>query len=247
MNPFVLVHGSNGGGWVWKWVAPLLREAGHEAYAPTLSGLSDRAHLLKCGIDLGTHISDVANLLVYEDLSDVILVGNSYAGMVISGVAAHVPERLRLLVYLDAYVPDAGQSAVDLWPEERRAAAQEADPTGEGLAQPPPLSLFGVSEPGLVDWVDARLTPHPIGTYTQPVPPGDAASAALERTFVYCTGNPSTTPDVFGPSAEKARSLGWEVREMAAGHVAMLTAPEELSALLLEIASGVRKVHRGTR
>jgi len=240
VNPFVLVHGSSGGSWVWKRVAPLLREAGHEVHAPTLSGLSDRGHLLSCGIDLATHISDVAKLLVYEDLANVILVGNSYAGMVISGVAAEAPERLQRLVYLDAYVPDAGQSAVDLWPEARRAAAEEADPAGEGLAQPPPLSLFGVTDPELVDWVNARMTPHPVGTYTQPVPHGDARSAALERTFIYCTGNPASTPDVFGPSAEKARTMGWKVHEMAAGHLAMLTAPEELAGLLLEIAAGVR-------
>jgi pimeloyl-ACP methyl ester carboxylesterase len=237
MNPFVLVHGSSDGSWVWKKLAPLLRRAGHEVHAPTLSGLSDRKHLLSCGINLTTHINDIANLLVYEDLSDVILVGNSYAGMVITGVAAIVPQRLRLVIYLDAYVPEAGQSAVDLWPPERRAFAEQADPAGEGLAQPPPLALFGVSDAGLMDWINARMTPHPVGTYTEPVPPGNAESAALERAFIYCTDNPSTTPDVFGPFAEKARAKGWRVYEIATGHLAMLTAPDELAGLLLEIAA----------
>jgi pimeloyl-ACP methyl ester carboxylesterase len=236
--PIVLVHGSNDGSWVWKRVAPMLRAAGHEVYAPTLSGLADRRHLLDSGIDLNTHVEDVANLLVYEDLSDVILVGHSYAGMVISGVAASVPERLKRVVYLDAYVPEPGQSAVDLWPEERRAYAERADPTGEGSAQPPPLSLFGVTDPGLAAWIESRMTPHPGATYTQPVAPGDARSAALERVFISCTGNPATTPNFFGPFAQKARSSGWAVHEIAAGHLAMLTAPESVAEVLLEIAAG---------
>ncbi len=236
-NPIVLVHGSNGGGWVWKRVAPVLRAAGHDVYTPTLSGLADRRHLLASGIDLTTHVDDVANLLVYEDLSDVTLVGHSYAGMVISGVAATAPERLKRVVYLDAYVPDPGQSATDLWPEERRAYAERADPSGEGVARPPPLALFGLTDPGLVEWIEARMSPHPVATYAQPVPRGDARSAALERVFISCTANPATTPDVFGPFAEKARSSGWAVYEVAAGHLVMFTAPEELAQVLSEVAA----------
>src|SRR5574340_543741 len=115
---FVLVHGSHDGGWIWQKLAPLLRAAGHTVYTPTLTGLSDRSHLLAYGVNLTTHITDVANLLYYEDLSDVVLVGNSYAGMVITGVAARTPERLKLVVYLDAYLPDDGRSELDLWPNE---------------------------------------------------------------------------------------------------------------------------------
>src|SRR3990170_4037586 len=121
MATFVLVHGSFGGGWVWQKVTPLLRAGGFDVYTPRLTGLSDRSHLLDCGVDLTTHITDVASLLFYEDLSDVVLVGHSYAGMVITGVAAQVPERLGLLVYLDGYVPDEGQTEVYLWPPAMRA------------------------------------------------------------------------------------------------------------------------------
>lgn len=103
-----------------------------------------------------------------------------------------------------------------------------------------------MTDPELADWMSARMTPHRVGTYTQPVPHGDARSAAVERTFIDCTGNPPSTPDVFGPSAEKARAMGWTVHELAAGHAAMLTAPEELAALLLEIAAEVRRAGRGT-
>lgn len=239
MSTFVLVHGSNGGGWVWKKLTPLLRAAGHDVYAPTLTGLSDRSHLLHCEVDLTTHITDVTNLVAYEDLADVILVGNSYGGMVITGVAAMAPERLKLLVYLDAYVPEDGQSEADLWPPERRAMAEEAEAEAEGLAQPPPLAIFGVNDPELVDWINERVSPQPVSTYIEPVPPGNVKSEVLPRVFIHCTGNPSTTPDVFGPFAVKARDKGWDVYEIATGHLAMLTAPKELSELLHAISEHI--------
>ena len=153
MPTFVLVHGTGHGGWCWQKVAPLLRAAGSEVYAPTLTGLGDRSHLLDCGVDLTTHITDVASLLFYEDISDVVLVGHSYAGMVITGVAAIVPERLRLLVYLDAYVPDEGQSEFDLWPSEMRAEIQADEAAGRGLRPPPTPALMGITDPELADWV----------------------------------------------------------------------------------------------
>lgn len=240
MATFVLVHGSSGGGWVWQKLGPLLRAAGHEVYAPTLTGLSDRSHLLPCGVNLTTHITDVANLLVYEDLSEVALVGNSYGGMVITGVAARVPERLKLLVYLDAYLPADGQSEFDLLPAEMRSARQaDADANG-GVIPPPPPAIFGVTDPALADWVTARSTPQPLATYTEPVPDGNAESARVSRVYIRCTGNPVTTPDLFAPAAAKARASGWQTHELAAGHLAMLTAPRELASLLLEIVAGGR-------
>jgi pimeloyl-ACP methyl ester carboxylesterase len=237
MHPFVLVHGSHSGGWIWQKVAPLLRAGGYEVYTPTLTGLSDRSHLLDCGVDLTTHITDVVSLIFYEDISDVVLVGHSYAGMVITGVAAKVPERLKLLVYLDAYVPDDGQSEVDLWPAEMRAAIQADEAAARGLRQPPPPAIFGITDPEMADWVRARWTPQPLTTYTQPVPSGTARSAALPRVYIHCTGGPTTSTPLFAPFAAKARADGWQVREMATGHVAMLTAPRELAGLLLELSA----------
>ena len=232
---FVLVHGSNGGGWVWQKLAPLLRSAGHAVYTPTLTGLSDRSHLLHCGVNLTTHITDIANLLLYQDLSEVVLVGNSYAGMVSTGVATKVPERLKLLVYLDAYLPADGQSEFDLLPAEMRAAREAEAAAHEGVVQPPPPAIFGVKDPVLAEWIKARSTPHPLATYTEPVPAGNAESATLPRVFIRCIGNPATTPDLFAPSAEKARAAGWHVHELAAGHLAMLTAPREVAELLLKL------------
>lgn len=234
MATFVLVHGSFGGGWVWQEVTSLLRAAGHEIYTPRLTGLSDRSHLLSCGVDLTTHITDVADLLFYEDLSKVVLVGHSYAGMVITGVAAEVPERLRLLVYLDAYVPEDGQSEVDLWPAEWQDAIQAEEAAGKELREPLPPATLGITDPEMEDWLKARMTPHPLATYTEPVPAGSAESAALPRGFVYCTEGPIT--HVFAPFAEKARAEGWELRELATGHMAMLTAPREVAELLLDLA-----------
>jgi pimeloyl-ACP methyl ester carboxylesterase len=235
MGTFVLVHGTGCGGWVWKKLTPLLRAEGYEVYTPTLTGLGDRSHLLGGRVGLSTHITDVANLLFYEDISEVVLVGNSYAGMVITGVAATVPERLKLLVYLDAYLPAEGQSEIDLLPAEMRAARQEDAAAHGGVTQPPPPAIFGVSDPPLADWVTARLTPHPYATYTEPVPAGNIRSTALPRVFIHCTGNPATTPELFASSRDKARASGWQVHELAAGHLAMLTAPRELAKLLLEL------------
>lgn len=232
---FVLVHGSHDGGWIWHKLGPLLRAAGHEVYTPTLTGLSDRSHLLGCGVNLTTHVTDVANLLFYEDLSDVALVGNSYAGMVITGVAARIPERLKQLVYLDAYLPDDGQSEADLWPAEMRAAIEADEAATKGLRQPPPPALFGVTDPEMAEWLAARMTPQPLATYTEPVSVGGARSGAIRCAYIHCTSGQVST-SIFAPFAAKARAYGWDVRELAADHVAMLTAPHAVAELLLDIA-----------
>ncbi len=235
MAIFVLIHGSNGGGWVWTKLAPLLRAAGHTVYAPTLSGMSDRSHLLDCEVTLTTHIADIANLLFYEDLSDVILVGSSYAGMVITGVAALAPERIKHVVYLDAYTPADGQCEFDLLPPDVRASRQAEGALHGGLLQAPDPTIFGVTDPALAAWVKARSTLQPITTYAEPVPAGNAKSAALPRSFIHCIGNPSMTPRLFDQFADKARAAGWPVYALAAGHLAMLTAPCELAKLLLQL------------
>ncbi|MBA2668446.1 MAG: alpha/beta hydrolase [Trueperaceae bacterium] len=234
MATFVLVHGSHDGGWVWQRLAPLLREAGHAVYAPTLTGLADRQHLIDCDVNLTTHVTDIVGLLTFEDLSDVSLVGNSYGGMVITGVAAKVPQRLARLVYLDAYVPDDGQCAADLWPPERRAFSEPVVSGPTRVAAPPSPALFGVSDPTMIAWMTTRMTPHPLATYEEAVSVGNAASLAVPRTFIHCTDTPVSTPDVFSPFAAKARSRGWTVHEIDTGHVPMLTAPQALAAVLLD-------------
>lgn len=242
---FVLVHGTGAGGWCWQRVARRLRAAEFEVYAPTLTGLGDRSHLADCGVNLQTHVRDIAGLLFYEDITDAVLVGHSYGGMVVTGVAPLVPERLRLIVYLDAYVPDAGQSEADLWTPEMRNEILGGPEGGKGLRSPPPASLMGIADPALARWYAARVTPHPLGSFTQPVPHGTTASDAVPRAYISCTDGPLVS--LFGPVAARARSKGWEVRTIAAGHEAELVAPLELAGLLIELAcaGGRRDESRG--
>lgn len=233
MTVFVLVHGTSHGAWCWRKVTPLLRAAGCDVYAPTLTGLADRSHLLECGVTLSTHVTDVVNLLFYEDLSDVVLVGHSYAGMVITAVAATAPERLRQLIYFDAYLPDEGQTEVDLWPPDMRAEieADEHARSGTRLVTP---EQMGITDPAMAEWARARMTPHPMATYMEAVPKGSERSASLPRSYIACTGGPLTS--VLGPFAEKARAAGLAVREIASGHDAMLIVPEVAAKILLDLA-----------
>src|SRR4029450_13175141 len=139
MTTYLLVHGGWVGGWIWNRVAPILRKAGHDVFTPTLTGLGERAHLANPDIDLATHIQDVVSVLEFEDLKRVVLVGHSYGGMVITGVAERTAERLNHLVYLDAFVPRDGQSVADLVSPELAASFEEGVRlSGDGWRIPPP-------------------------------------------------------------------------------------------------------------
>jgi pimeloyl-ACP methyl ester carboxylesterase len=230
---FVLVHGAWHGGWCWKRVTPLLRAAGHEVYAPTLTGLGERAHLLSRDVNLDTHIADIVNILDYEELTDVILVGHSYAGIVIAGVAAKRPERLAHLVYLDAFVASDGQCLLDLHtPESTTAIQARVLAEGEGWRLPPaPGARFGVADEIDGAWLASRLGPQPYATFTQPLCLGAAPPPAA--TYILCT-----EPGGFRRHAERVRDApGWRYRELATGHDAMVTQPRELTDLLLEVAA----------
>ncbi len=240
----MLVHGAWGGGWYWKKLLPLLRLEGHEVYAPTLTGVGDRVHLAHPEIGLGTHVEDVVNLLVYEDLSDVILVGHSYGGMVISGVAERVPERLAHLVYLDAFVPEDGQALIDLIPAERRVHVHEqAEAEGDGWRAPRfgaaswqqvVREVFHVNDDRDVAWLVPRFTPQPLKTMTEAVRCCNEAARSLPRTFIRCS---SYDPSAFAQFGERYRrpESGWRYRELATWHMCMVTMPRELSELLLEV------------
>ncbi len=247
MATFVLVHGAWHGGWCWKKVTPLLRAAHHEVLTPTLTGLGERSHLAGPGVNLSTHIQDVVSLLTYEDLEHVILVGHSYAGMVITGVAERMPERLAQLVYLDAFVPEDGQALLDITapePQQRAAMAARVRAEGDGWGlpsrQPGPMESFAREQWCITDeadlrWLLARLGPHPYATLTEPVQRANPAAAALPRTYVRCTRLPHPHFDHFAAAARQTGS-GWRYRELASGHDAMVTVPQDLAALLLELA-----------
>jgi pimeloyl-ACP methyl ester carboxylesterase len=241
----VLVHGSFVGGWSWNRLAPFLREAGHAVYAPSLTGLGARAHLAHAGINLDTHIADVVNVLFYEDLTDVTLVGWSYGGMVITGVAERVPERLRQLVYLDAPVPEDGQSLYDAdgYSEEERA---EEWAKGEAAGLPgfepsPTEEWIRANLPPEADpeWIAARVTPQPLATLSQPVRIQNPAALALPRAFVLCTADKEWEDIPFFRFVDRIRAdPAWRYREAAVEHLGPLTTPEPVAEALLSLIDG---------
>lgn len=231
----VLVHGGWHGGWCWRPVAAVLRAAGHEVHAPTLTGLGDRAHLrepLGDRLGLHTHVDDVAALLVAEDVRDVVLVGHSYAGLVIEGAADRVPDRVGRLVHLDAFVPAAGRSLFDLLPPARREFYDRQ--VRDGAVDPPPVEALGITDPDTARRVVARLTPQPVATFTEALPLTGSAQR-VPRSYVRCTEGPMVAS--FAPFAERARSdPAWDLHELACGHDAMLIAPDDVAALLGTVA-----------
>jgi pimeloyl-ACP methyl ester carboxylesterase len=225
---FVLVHGYWDGGWAWSQVAPLLRAAGHQVYTPTLTGSGERVHLRHPGITLDTHVQDIVNVLRYEDLREVVLVGWSYGGMVITGVAERAPERLAHLVYLDAFVPQDGQSLADLAGPELNAAFEEIARTqGDGWRVPFPWPVND-NRPR----TDGLLNPT-----KQPLAVTNAQARALPRTYIFCSEKPDLQPDdPFAATAQRAREdPAWRYRELSTGHEAVWTMPQELTDLLLEL------------
>ena len=238
MATYVLVHGGAHGGWCYGPVARILRSAGHEVHAPTLTGLGDRSHLLRPGIDLDTHIADIVAVLGYEDLRDVILVGHSYGGMVITGVADRAPDRVGHLVYLDAATPVNGQSLVDIaGPLMRAARAQGRVVDGVELVLFPgtePLPHYGVTDPDDIAWMDERLTPHPWKCFEQPLRlTNEAALWAIPQSHIVCTSTLATRDPARMEAARAARRL-WDVDT---GHDLMITEPETVAALLLKVAA----------
>ena len=237
MTDVVLVHGAWHGGWCWTRVAPLLRRAGHEVFTPTLTGLGERAHLASADVNLDTHIADVLGVLESEELDDVVLCGHSYGGMVITGVAERAAERIDTLVYLDAFVPEAGQSVFELMGSERAGSIREqASRTGDGWRiDPMPAEVFQVRDANDAAWVDRRCVPQPIATFGQPIASAGAIAAVRHRIYIRADNDRVTA---YAHCAEHARSAAdWDYHEIPAGHDVMVDAPESLADILLDAAS----------
>ena len=235
MATFVVAHGAWSAGWAWKKMHPLMRERGHRLVTPTYTGLGERAHLAHPGIDLDTHIDDILGVLHAEDLSEVVLVGHSYGGMVATGVADRAAARIARLVYLDAFVPRNGESLLDLVSAEARANMRKAaGESGEGW-RIPPNPLPPDTDQLDVSWIMPRRVTQPLGTFEQPLSL-TGASALLPRTYVYCT-RPSPG-DVFRKFAERARGEPrWRSLEIDASHSPHVTAPRVLADLLAGLAT----------
>jgi len=240
MSTFLLVHGAWHSGRCWDRVVPLLEAAGHRVLAPSLTGYGDRAHLLGPEVGLDTHVEDIAGLICEEDLTDVVLAGHSYAGLVISSVANAVPERIAHLVYVDAMVPEDGETAVDVQPISQALIDQAAE-SGDGWRvpplpeRPPPYGLFGVTDPADVAWLREMLSDQPVRCLQQPVHLDDPAAAAIPRTHIHCVGaKPAGITRRPVPEIQPNGSPS-QVWELPTGHDCMITLPAELTELLLKL------------
>lgn len=233
MSAYVLVHGAWGGSWCWKRIRRSLQSRGHEVFTPTLSGVGERSHLLSRQVDLETHIADVVNLIRWEQLSDVVLCGHSYGGCVVTGAADRIANRIQALVYVDAFVPENGQSLHDTLPaEQRNAQVRGAVETGDGWKVPPiPAEVFNVNARDRA-WVTQQRTPQSLSTFQQPIRLTGAIDQITNVTYILATGwEHSPFPQFF----EKAKAKGWKKLTMACGHDVLLDKPEELLEILLAI------------
>jgi pimeloyl-ACP methyl ester carboxylesterase len=236
--PFVLVHGAWHGGWCWRRVVPLLRAAGYRVTRPTLTGVGERAHLASPAVTLDTHIEDIVKHIETEEFENVILVGHSYGGMVITGVADRLPARLSALVYLDAFVPDDGKSVLDYLAAERRSGLLR-EGEGTGMVSCMPIPMLGLTNDADRAWVTRRVTRQPYASFAQPIRLERAGGAGLPRTYVYCTETASHTFDQF--SARIAVDATWRYVELKAGHDVMIAEPAAVAKVLSEAAAALQQ------
>jgi pimeloyl-ACP methyl ester carboxylesterase len=231
MTTYVLVHGAWGGGWKFARVAERLRKRGHTVFTPTLTGAAERSHLLSGAINLTTHVTDVLNVIRYEDLSGVVLLGHSYGGMVITQVADKVADRIAALVYLDAFVPEDGQSLFDLnIPANTQMFLARAGANGGLLIPPPPAkAYFGVNDTDAAR-VDELAAPQPIGTMIEKVQLSGAYRGVKKKVYVHGAVLPRESP--FKRFHDAAKAAGWETHALPCGHDIMLDLPDELTAIL---------------
>jgi pimeloyl-ACP methyl ester carboxylesterase len=236
MSTFVLVHGAWHGSWCWKRVRRILQQLGHEVFTPTLSGVADRSHLSAPSINLDTHIDDVVNLIRWEELSDVVLCGHSYGGMVVTGIADRIPDKIRSLVYLDAFVPENGENLLQHVPPEQNAGMMEGmNAVGDGWQLPPiPAEVFNLNDADR-DWVNSQCTMQSVETFRQPISLTGGIDKVSNVMYIRASGFNEGSP--FPPFMEKARAKGWVTHEIECGHDVMVDKPEELSQRLLEAAA----------
>ena len=234
MAIFILVHGAWCGGWCYARVAALLRARGHVVFTPTLTGQGERAHLGGGAVNLSTHIEDVLAVLHYERVSDVVLAGHSYGGMVITGVADRVADKVSALAYLDAFIPESGQSLFDINIAANSQRYLESAGANGGLrVPPPPAAFFGVNAADAVT-VDALAVPFPLGCFTEKLKLSGAYRSVQRHLYVHGTVLPRESP--FRRFYEQAQASGWSAHALACGHHVMLDMPEETARLLESVA-----------
>jgi pimeloyl-ACP methyl ester carboxylesterase len=249
MAAYVLVGGGWLGGWCWQRVARRLREEGHDAYPVTLTGLGERVHLATPEVNLETHITDVVNLIEFEDLHDVVLLGHSYAGLVVTGVADRVPERIAQLVYLDTGAFPDGTVIIDSFPPEtRQYVERQVEESGDGWRFPMPpreeLANFGSVE-GLDDaqlgMLRSRAVDQPFATFRQPLRLENPDREAVPKVGILCSFSLEQVQAMVAsgdPVFRELASPNWRFVELPTGHYPMFSRPDDLAAVLLDLPSG---------
>jgi pimeloyl-ACP methyl ester carboxylesterase len=229
---FVLVHGAWHGGWCWRRVADVLERKGHKVFTPTLTGLGERSHLMSRDINLDTHITDVVNVFKWEDIKDAVLVGHSYGGWVISGVAEQVLPRLASIVFLDAFMPDNGTRGLDNTSEFSRKGILAAIEKGEVSRPSPTAAMFDVNEKDRA-WVDSKVTPQPVGVALQPIRLTGARDRVAKKTYIRAAAYPQAIFDKYLGVCKADKT--WRTFEIPCGHDVMVDMPERLAEVLMEV------------
>jgi pimeloyl-ACP methyl ester carboxylesterase len=233
-STFVLVHGAWMGGWAWSRLAPLLEAEGHRVHAPTLTGLAERAKLLSKDVNLSTHIEDVCRLITAEDLDNVVLVGHSYGGMVISGAAEKMPEKIRSFVVIDGFVPENGKAMREYWPASLMSHLdKEAEKSG-GVSVPPlPAESLMIAKENR-EWVDQRVTPQPYATFNEVMRLAGARDRIASKAYIRATKFRSHPFDAV--VKRLGADPGWRLLTVESGHVPMVDKPSSLAGLLAQTA-----------
>ena len=232
-HTFVLVHGAWHGGWCWRRVSDLLERQGHKVFTPTLTGLGERSHLLRAGINVSTHVTDVVNVLKWEGLSDVVLCGHSYGGMVVSGVAEQIGSAIGSIVFLDAFVPENGDSMADLTSGAVRDNLKIAAERGDLGVPARSAAAFLVNEKDQA-WVDAMCVPQPIGTMTEKMTLTGARERIGKKAYIRASAYPN--PGFDTAYARVKADTSWRTYEVPCGHDVMVDMPERLAEILVEVA-----------
>jgi pimeloyl-ACP methyl ester carboxylesterase len=230
---FLVCHGAWSAGWAWKKMHPLMNRAGHRLVTPTYTGLGERAHLAHPAIDLETHITDMLQVIKYEDLRDIVLIGHSYGGMVATGVADRARDKVKQLIYIDAFVPADGQSLLDFLADSEQRRMREGARSGDGWRVPPNPTPPDTSSEDAA-WLNERRVHTPINCFEAKL--NLSAPLTLPRSYIYATR--AAPSDTFGQFAKMAKNdLAWRYHEIDASHSPNVTAPEALMALLQTIAA----------
>jgi pimeloyl-ACP methyl ester carboxylesterase len=232
-HTFLLVHGAWHGGWCWRRVADLLQAKGHTVFTPTLTGLGERSHLMRPGINVSTHVTDIVNVVKWEGLSGIVLCGHSYGGMVVSGVAEQMADKIASIVLLDAFLPQDGDAMAELTSQVVRDGLKNAIDKGEIAMPPRPAAMFLVNEKDQA-WVDSKCGPQPIATMTEKMKLTGARERIPKKTYIRAAAYPNPGFDAALARVKADRS--WQVYEVPCGHDVMIDMPERLAEILLKVA-----------